>query len=99
MAAYLVSVELRAGEGGEGALDRLKLEMRRAGFSGTIKREDGTRFRLPATLFRFAGDEGASLEFVRNLATSVARQVHDEAAVLAVEARAWTEAGLKVKPS
>ncbi|MHB1845119.1 MAG: hypothetical protein ACYCWW_09830 [Deltaproteobacteria bacterium] len=91
----LVSVHLR-GDGADSE-PRLRLEMGRAGFSGTIRREDGTRFRLPSGVFRFAGDGGADLQFVRNLATSIARQIDGDAAILAVQAKEWSSAGLKVK--
>ncbi len=92
----VVRVELRSPAGAD-AYARMTAGMNRVGFSRTVSREDGTRFKLPTGEFRFAGDASVSLTNARDLAAAAVRGVQGDFGLLAMRVEEWTSVGLKVK--
>ena len=93
----LIRVELRGVEPTDARSREVSEQLNLAGFSRTVSRLDGTRFKLPAAEFRFAGDASVGLESARDLAAAAIRPIHEDFGVLAMQVEEWTSLGLKVK--
>jgi hypothetical protein len=93
----LIRVDLREAAEDAAAYDQLKRLLNEAGFSQTIKGEDGTRFKLPRGDFRFTGDEGVTLEAVRSLARAAVDATRSDAGLLVMQVSDWRASRLKIK--
>ncbi len=93
----LLRVDLRGGDpAGEGRR-RLEAVLNEAGFSKTIQRADGTRFKLPAGEYRAVEETIPSLAAARDAATVAARAVAPDCGLLLTQVQDWVGVGLKIK--
>jgi hypothetical protein len=93
----LLRVDLRDALPETAAYEQLKRRLNDAGFSQTIKAEDGTRFKLPRGEFRFGDDEAVTLDIVRGLALASLDAAGMKTGILVVRVSEWQASRLKIK--